>query len=49
MLLKNFLNYDLQDCRGIQKLVHLVRNKLVFGVSFTRKLYNIKFKYIPRH
>jgi len=30
VLLKNFLNYDLQDCRGIQKLVHLVRNKPVY-------------------
>jgi len=30
VLLKHFLNYILQFCRVIKKLVHLVRNKLVF-------------------
>jgi hypothetical protein len=48
VLLKHFLNYNMQDSRVIQKLVHRARNKL-FCVSFTRKLYNIKFKYIPRY
>jgi hypothetical protein len=47
VLLKHFLNYNVQDSRVIQTLVHLARNK--FCVSFTRKLYNIKFKYIPRY